>query len=54
MQLSTNRMRNPGNPGDLTASPGLELDTELSVAEEMALFDWLADNLPDEPRTWTG
>ena len=48
VQLSTNRMRNPGNPGDLTASPGLEIDTELSVAEEMALFDWLADNLPDE------
>jgi uncharacterized protein with von Willebrand factor type A (vWA) domain len=48
VQLSTNRMRNPGSPGDLVASPGLELDTELSVAEEMALFDWLADNLPDE------
>jgi uncharacterized protein with von Willebrand factor type A (vWA) domain len=48
VQLSTNRMRNPGNPGDLTASPGMEIDTELSVAEEMALFDWLAVNLPDE------
>lgn len=48
VQLSTNRMRNPGNPGDLTASPGMEIDTELSVAEEMALFDWLSDNLPDE------
>src|SRR6476659_5213483 len=49
VQLSTDRMRNPGNPGDLTASPGLEIDTELSVAEEMALFDWLQDNLPDDP-----
>jgi uncharacterized protein with von Willebrand factor type A (vWA) domain len=48
VQLSTNRMRNPGSPGDLAASPGLEIDTELGVAEEMALFDWLADHLPDE------
>jgi uncharacterized protein with von Willebrand factor type A (vWA) domain len=48
VQLSTDRMRNPGNPGELTASPGLEIDTELSVAEEMALFDWLQDNLPDD------
>ena len=48
VQLSTDRMRNPGNPGELTTSPGLEIDTELSVAEEMALFDWLQDNLPDD------
>lgn len=48
VQLSTNRMRNPGRPGDLTSSPGLEIDTELSVAEEMALFDWLSESLPDD------
>jgi uncharacterized protein len=48
VQLSTNRMRNPGSPGDLAGNPGLELDTELNVAEEMALWDWLTDNLPDD------
>ena len=48
VQLSTNRMRNPGSPGDLASNPGLELDTELNVAEEMALWDWLTDNLPDD------
>jgi uncharacterized protein with von Willebrand factor type A (vWA) domain len=48
VQLSTDRMRNPGSPGELTTSPGLEIDTELSVAEEMALFDWLRGNLPDD------
>jgi uncharacterized protein with von Willebrand factor type A (vWA) domain len=48
VQLSTNRMRNPGNPGQLTTDPGLELDVELSVAEEMALLEWLSDTLPDD------
>lgn len=48
VQLSTNRMSNPGNPGELTADPGLELDIELTVAEEMALLDWLSDTLPDD------
>ena len=48
VQLSTNRMRNPGSPGELASNPGLELDTELNVAEEMALWDWLTDNLPDD------
>jgi uncharacterized protein with von Willebrand factor type A (vWA) domain len=48
VQLSTNRMRNPGSPGDLVSSPGLEIDTELSVAEEMALFDWLSESLPED------
>ena len=35
VQLSTNRMSNPGNPGELTADPGLELDIELTVAEAL-------------------
>ena len=48
VQLSTNRMRNPGHPGELASRPGLELDTELSVAEEMALWDWLTDELADD------
>ncbi|NUR08619.1 MAG: VWA domain-containing protein [Nocardioidaceae bacterium] len=48
VQISTNRMHNPGRPGDLTASPGLEVDAELSVAEEMALLDWLSETLPED------
>ena len=50
VQLSTGRLHNPGAPGDLIRKPGLQLDTELTVAEEMALLGWLADSLPeDEP-----
>ncbi len=52
VQLSTSRMRNPGSPGELATRPGLELDTELSVAEEMALWEWLTDELPDDG-DWT-
>ncbi|WP_030483699.1 VWA domain-containing protein [Nocardioides aequoreus] len=48
VQISTSRMHNPGAPGDLVAAPGLQLDTELTVAEEMALLAWLDDKLPDE------
>ena len=47
VQLSTERMHNPGNPGDLVTSPGLQLETELSVAEEMALLSWLDEAVPD-------
>jgi uncharacterized protein with von Willebrand factor type A (vWA) domain len=49
VQISTSRLHNPGAPGDLARSPGLQLDTELSVAQEMALLSWLVDSLPDEP-----
>jgi uncharacterized protein with von Willebrand factor type A (vWA) domain len=48
VQISTARMHNPGAPGDLVASPGLQLETELTVAEEMALLSWLEDKLPGE------
>lgn len=48
VQISTSRLHNPGAPGDLATSPGLRLDTELTVAEEMALLAWLDDRLPDE------
>ncbi|KQZ75451.1 VWA domain-containing protein [Nocardioides sp. Root151] len=48
VQLSTRRMHNPGNPGDLVRSPGMELDTELSVHEEMALLSWLEERLPED------
>lgn len=47
VQLSTQRLHNPGRPGDLASSPGLQLDVELSVAEEMALLDWLGDVADD-------
>ncbi|MFC6703849.1 VWA domain-containing protein [Flexivirga alba] len=46
VQISTNRLHNPGTPGRLTKSPGLQIDAELSVAEEMALLNWLGE--PDE------
>jgi uncharacterized protein with von Willebrand factor type A (vWA) domain len=49
VQISTSRVHNPGTPGDLVRTPGLRLDTELTVAEEMALLDWLADTVPDDP-----
>lgn len=48
VQISTQRMHNPGSPGDLVRSPGMELEVELSVAEEMALLAWLDEALPDE------
>lgn len=49
VQLSTKRLHNPGAPGELIRSPGLEVEADLSVAEEMALLSWLADELPDAP-----
>ena len=54
VQLSTSRLHNPGAPGDLARRPGLQLETELSVAEEMALLAWLEESTddvhePDDP-----
>jgi len=43
VQLTTSRMHNPGRPGELASSTGLQVDAELSVAQEMALLAWLAD-----------
>lgn len=51
VQISTKRLHNPGVPGRLSSSPGLELDAELSVAEEMALLSWLGE--PDDERDRT-
>lgn len=50
VQLSTSRLHNPGHPGELVTTPGLELDVELTVAEEMALLAWLRDPdaVPDD------
>ncbi len=49
VQVSTSRMHNPGDPGDLVTAPGLQLDTELSVAQEMALLAWLDEGGEDDP-----
>lgn len=43
VQLTTSRMHNPGRPGELADKPGMRLDAELTVAQEMALLDWLDD-----------
>ncbi|BDZ56467.1 VWA domain-containing protein [Barrientosiimonas endolithica] len=48
VQITTSRMHNPGAPGKLTSNPGLVVDAELSVAEEMALLSWLGE--PDDER----
>ncbi len=48
VQLDSSRMHNPGSPGKLVDSPGTRLDVELTVAEEMALLAWLADDAPEE------
>ncbi|GGF53673.1 hypothetical protein GCM10011519_29460 [Marmoricola endophyticus] len=48
VQITTNRMHNPGNPGELQTNPGMELDTELTVAQEMALLAWLDEVDPDD------
>ena len=48
VQISTSRMHNPGAPGDLVRKPGMQLDTELTVAQEMALLSWLEDSAGGE------
>ncbi len=51
VQISTSRLHNPGAPGDLARRPGMQVDAELSVAQEMALLAWLdetSDQPPDE------
>ncbi|MBK7721161.1 MAG: VWA domain-containing protein [Austwickia sp.] len=42
--LSTQRLHNAGVPTGLSRSTALELDVELSVAQEMALLGWLAES----------
>ncbi|HSX67193.1 VWA domain-containing protein [Nocardioides sp.] len=41
LQLDTSRLHNPGRPGKIADRPGTRLDSELTVAEEMALLAWL-------------
>ena len=47
VQLSSSRLHNPGRPGDLAADSGVHVDTELTVAQEMALLSWLSDSESD-------
>ncbi|QYJ02629.1 VWA domain-containing protein [Nocardioides panacisoli] len=47
VQLSASRIHNPGVPGDIARNPGLQLDAELSVAQEMALLAWLGEDTED-------
>lgn len=48
VQLSASRIHNPGVPGEVARNPGLQLDAELSVAQEMALLAWLSED-PEDP-----
>ncbi|PUA81621.1 VWA domain-containing protein [Nocardioides currus] len=48
VQISTSRMHNPGAPGELAKAAGMQLDAELTVAEEMALLSWLEDTVLDD------
>ena len=41
VQLTVSRVSNPGRPGELVADDRTRLDVELSVAQEMALLNWL-------------
>lgn len=41
VQLTTSRLANAGAPGDLVRNPGLQLDAELTIAQEAALLEWL-------------
>lgn len=43
VQLTVSRLANPGRPGELVTDNRTQLDVELSVAQEMALLDWLDD-----------
>ena len=47
VQLETSRLHNAGAPGRLSRSTGTRLDIGLTVAEEQALLDWLAEEDAD-------
>lgn len=47
VQLEVDRLHDPGLPGDLVRAGGTPLDLELSVAQQQALRDWLADPVGD-------
>ena len=47
VQLDTSRLHNPGRPGRIADRTGTRLDSELTVAEEMALLAWLDEGDDD-------
>jgi len=49
VQVEVGRLHDPGLPGDLVRAGGTQLDVELSVAQQQALRDWLADPVDDLP-----
>jgi uncharacterized protein with von Willebrand factor type A (vWA) domain len=48
VQLSTERLADPGLPGELASSPGTTLDVELTVSQERALLAWLDQHGGDD------
>jgi uncharacterized protein len=42
VQLTTSRLHGAGAPGELAPQTGATVDVELTLAEELALIDWLA------------
>ncbi|MBB5158838.1 VWA domain-containing protein [Saccharopolyspora phatthalungensis] len=47
VQLETSRLHNAGTPGQLSQQTGQQIDTDLTIAEERLLLDWLADSGSD-------
>ena len=47
VQLEVERLHDPGVPGELIRGGGTQLDAQLSVAQQQALRDWLADPTGD-------
>ncbi|GAA0504356.1 hypothetical protein GCM10011581_45530 [Saccharopolyspora subtropica] len=43
VQVETERLHNAGVPGKLAENSGHRLDTQLTIAEERALYEWLAE-----------
>lgn len=43
VQLETSRLHNAGMPGELSQQTGHQVDTDLTIAEERQLLDWLAE-----------
>jgi uncharacterized protein with von Willebrand factor type A (vWA) domain len=43
VQIETSRLHNAGEPGSLSQHTGHQIDTDLTIAEERGLLDWLAD-----------
>jgi uncharacterized protein len=47
IQVEVEHLHDPGLPGELVRGGGTRLSTELSVAQQQALRDWLADPVED-------